>query len=231
VGPAARHPDSSRCQGLQTSDGSGVGARALDPESRRWLKTLDEGSPSRDEALAELHQLLLRAAHAELGRRRGRHPLAGPELEDLAHQAAHDAMLGIVNKLGQFRGESRFTTWAYKFVILEVSSKLGRHFWQRPTVRLEGAEWDRLPDRFGVSPHDHAAQAELVTALRRAVSDELTEHQRRVFVALVVDGVPLEALAIELGSNRNAIYKTMFDARRKLRAALVTNGHMEVTPS
>jgi RNA polymerase sigma-70 factor (ECF subfamily) len=203
----------------------------MDSETRRWLANLDEASRRRPEALNELHQLVLRAAHAELGRRRGRHSLAGPELEDLAHQAAHDAMLAIVAKLGQFRGESRFTTWAYKFVILEVSSKLGRHFWQRPTVPLDGTEWDRLPDRFGISPDDHAAQVELVRVLRQAVTEELTEHQRRVFVALVVEGVPLDALVCQLGSNRNAIYKTMFDARRKLRAALVANGLIDTSKS
>ena len=203
----------------------------MDSETRQWLANLDQASPRRPEALTELHRLLLRAAHAELGRRRGRHSLAGPELEDLAHHAAHDAMLAVVAKLEQFRGESRFTTWAYKFVILEVSSKLGRHFWQRPTVALDGAEWGRLPDRFGVSPHDHAAQVELVRAVRQAVTEELTEHQRRVFVALIVEGVPLDALVCQLDSNRNAIYKTMFDARRKLRAALVANGFIDTSPA
>jgi RNA polymerase sigma-70 factor (ECF subfamily) len=196
----------------------------MDSETRQWLANLDEASPRRPEALTALHQLLLRAAHAELGRRSGRHSLAGPEVDDVAHQSAHDAMLAIVAKLGQFRGESRFTTWAYKFVILEVSSKLGRHFWQRPAVPLDGSDWDRLPDRFGISPDDHAAQVELVRALRRAVTEELTEHQRRVFLALVVEGVPLDALVCQMDSSRNAIYKTMFDARRKLRTALVANG-------
>jgi len=89
---------------------------------------------------------------AELGRRAGRHPVTGPELDDLAHQSADDALLAVTAKLGQFRGESRFTTWAYKFVVLEVSSKLGRHFWQRPAVVLDAADWDRLPDPFRDQP-------------------------------------------------------------------------------
>ena len=129
-------------------------------------------------------------------------------------------------KLGKFRGESRFTTWAYKFVVLEVSSKLGRHFWQRPAVVLDAVAWDRLPDRFGISPADHTEQEDLVAALHRAVEEELTERQRRVFVAIVVNGVPLDALVVQLGSSRNAIYKTMFDARRKLRAALAAKGYL-----
>ena len=74
------------------------------------------------------------------------------------------------------------------------------------------------------------APDEWVRALRRAVEDELTEHQRRVFTAIVVDGVPLDALAAKLGSSRNALYKTMFDARRKLRASLVANGYLCENP-
>lgn len=199
---------------------------SLDEESRRWLRELGGDGPARDDAVARLHELVLRVAYAELGRRRGRHPITGPELDDLAHQAADDALVAITAKLATFRGESRFTTWAYKFVILEVSTKLGRHFWQRPTVSLGANDWDRLPDRFGVAPEDHAQRRELIGALRRCVAEQLTAHQREVFVALVVDGVPLDALVARLGSNRNALYKTMFDARRKLRAALVANGYL-----
>lgn len=204
---------------------------AQDQETVEWLRDLDSGNPHRDRALERLHRLLLRVARAEVARRRGSHPLSGPEQEDLAHHAAHDAMMAMVGKLGEFRGESRFTTWAYKFVIFEVSSKLGRHFWRRPTAALDATQWDRLPDRFGVAPEDHAIRAEMVGALRRAVSELLTDHQQRVFVSLVVDGIPLDALASQLGSNRNALYKTMFDARRKLRAALVADGHIDARPA
>ena len=198
----------------------------LDEESRRWMDGLGGTGSARDEALARLHELLLRVARFELGRRRGQHPVTGPEMDDLAHQAADDALIAIVAKLPGFRGESRFTTWAYKFVVLEVSSKLGRHFWQRPRAFMDAGEWERLPDRFGVAPEDDVQRRALIEAVRGAVSEQLTEHQRRVFVAIVVDGVPLDALVARLGSNRNAIYKTMFDARRKLRASLVANGYL-----
>ena len=142
-----------------------------DDETARWLLALGGAGPVRELALARLHGLLLRIARAELGRRAGRHPVTGPELDDLAHQSADDALLAVMAKLGQFRGESRFTTWAYKFVVLEVSSKLGRHFWQRPAVVLDAADWDRLPDRFGISPADHAERQDLMGALRRAVEE------------------------------------------------------------
>jgi RNA polymerase sigma-70 factor, ECF subfamily len=170
--------------------------------------------------------MLLRVARAELRRRQG-YAIGGPELDDLAQQAAGDAVVSIVAKLDRFRGESRFTTWAYRFVVLEVSSKLGRHFWRRPGVVMETGDWERLPDRFGVPPDAHAERLEMIRIVSRAVAEELTDHQREVFVALVVDGVPLDALALRLGSSRNAIYKTMFDARRKLRVHLAANGYMD----
>ena len=182
--------------------------------------------PAREAALARLHEMLVRIARGEVGRRAPRLRLAGPELDDLAYQAAADALIAITGKLGQFRGESRFTTWAYKFVIFEVSAKIGRHFWRHPDVRLDAEDWDRLPDRFGFDPAHEAEWRDLLAALRRAVDDELTARQRRIFVAIVLNGVPLDALVIELASNRNAIYKTLFDARRKLRAALAANGYV-----
>jgi RNA polymerase sigma-70 factor (ECF subfamily) len=113
---------------------------------------------------------------------------------------------------------------------LEVSTKLGRHFWQRSKIELDSEGWEHLADRFGMAPEDHALRREFVEAVRNAVDDELSDHQRRVFVAIVVDCVPVEALAISLGSNRNAIYKTMYDARRKLRAALVAKGYLDASP-
>jgi RNA polymerase sigma-70 factor, ECF subfamily len=211
---------------LMNGSGFGAGGCELDQESRRWLDDLSGTGPGRDEALTRLHALLLRVGHTELGRRCDRYRINGPELDDLAHQAADDALVAITAKLSGFRGESRFTTWAYKFVVLEVSAKVGRHFWQRPTTAMDAAAWERLPDRFGVAPDDHAQRRELIDGMRRAVTEQLTAHQRQVFVALVVDGVPLDALVTRTGASRNAIYKTMFDARRKLRAALVANGYL-----
>ena len=163
----------------------------------------------------------------EARRRSPRLRITGPELEDLAYQAAADALMAVTAKLGQFRGESRFTTWAYKFVILEVSAKIGRHFWRRPDVRLDAENWDLLPGRFGFEPAKQSEWRDLLTVLRRAVDTELTPWQREIFVAIVLNGVPLDALVARLGSNRNAIFKVVFDARRKLRAALAANGYLD----
>jgi RNA polymerase sigma factor (sigma-70 family) len=199
-----------------------------DEETAQWLSSLSASSQVRDEALSRLHRTLLRIAHAELRRRQGRTLITGKELDDLAHQAADDALVAITRKIADFRGDSRFTTWAYRFVMLEVSSKLGRHFWKRPSVSLEIDDWDRLPHRLGGGPEDDAERRELVNALRKAVEDVLTDRQRHVFVAIVVKGVSMDALVVQLGSSRNAIYKTMFEARRKLRAALVAGGHLGI---
>jgi RNA polymerase sigma-70 factor, ECF subfamily len=203
-----------------------VSAGRIDPESAGWLSALTGTGAEREAALARLHELLVRIARSEVGRRAPRLRIAGPELDDLAYQAAADALLAITAKIGQFRGESRFTTWAYKFVIFEVSAKIGRHFWRHPSVPLDAEDWQRLPDRFGFDPAQESERRDLLAALRRAVDEELTPRQREVFVAIVVNEVPLDALAAQLGSNRNAIYKMMFDARRKLRAALAANGYL-----
>ena len=208
------------------SRGIPVTVARLDPESAGWLSALTGTGAEREAALERLHGLLVRIARGEVARRGPRLQITGPELDDLAYQAAADALVAITAKLGQFRGESRFTTWAYKFVIFEVSAKLGRHFWRRPHLPLDTQDWERLPDRFGFDPAQQSEWRDLVAALRRAVDEELTARQREIFVAVVVNEVPLDALAARLGSNRNAIYKMMFDARRKLRAALAANGYL-----
>ena len=204
-------------------------AEDLDEESAAWLYRLGDGEGERQAAERELHARLVRIALAEVRRRSASTPVTGRELDDIAHQAADDAMLAILAKLGSFRGESRFITWAYRFVILEVSSKLGRHYWRNPPVALDAGQWERLPDRFGIDPARHAETAGLLAEVRRVVEEELTAHQRRIFTAIVVDGIPLDALAAQLGLQRGAIYKVIFDARRKIRRALVANGYLEET--
>jgi RNA polymerase sigma-70 factor (ECF subfamily) len=201
--------------------------RELDAESADWVLRLSAGDRLRREAEVELHARLLRIALAEVSRRSARTPVSGPELTDVAHQAADDAMLAILAKLASFRGESRFMTWAYRFVMLEVSSKLGRHYWRDPPVALDAGQWERLPDRLGIDPQQHAESAAILAEVRRVVDEELTAHQRRVFTAIVVDEIPLDALAARLGVQRNAIYKVIFDARRKIRRTLVANGYLE----
>ncbi|KOV97937.1 RNA polymerase sigma 70 [Streptomyces sp. NRRL WC-3723] len=199
----------------------------MDPESAAWVDALeDSDGPEYEQACARLHTLLVRIAMDDVFRRGPRYRITGPELNDLAHQAAADALMRITHKIHDFRGEARFTTWAFRFVMLEVSSKLGRHFWRVSNARFDPEEWAQIPDRAGVDPVSHSQARELVEAIRDAVDTALSARQRQVFTALVVNGVPLETLASELETNRNALYKTIFDARKKLRARLVASGHI-----
>jgi len=213
---------------LAAVEGARLAVGELDEESAEWLRRLaSSDGTERTTAERDLHATLVRIALAEVRRRSASTPVTGPELDDIGHQAAGDAMLAILAKLGDFRGESRFLTWAYKFVILEVSSKLGRHYWRDPPAVLDAEQWERLPDRLGVAPEQHAAAAGLLAEVRRVIDDELTAHQRRIFVAIVVDGIPLDALSARLDLPRNAIYKVIFDARRKIRGELVAKGYID----
>ena len=202
---------------------------SLDDESAAWLRSLAGAGADHQSAVERLHGLLLRGARSEIHRRGGGHAITGPELDDLATQAASDAVVAVLGRLSVFRGQSRFTTWAYKFVIFEVSNKLGRHYWQRPSATLTSEDWDNLPDRFGFAPDEAAESAALLQAVHHAVDSELTEHQRAVFVGAVVDGIPLDALADRMQTTRGALYKTLYDARRKIRGSLVTNGYLDVS--
>jgi RNA polymerase sigma-70 factor, ECF subfamily len=199
----------------------------LDPDSAEWLRSLGGSAPESEAAQIRLHALLLRIARSEVRRRSGQLKISGPELDDVAHQAANDALMAIIAKTGQFRGDSRFTTWAYKFVMFEVSTKIGRHIWRNPAAPIDAEHWERLPNRLALDPAQETEWRELVAALRRAIDTVLTDRQRRIFVSIVLNKIPVDALAAELGSNRNAIYKTLFDARRKLRATLVANGYLD----
>jgi RNA polymerase sigma-70 factor (ECF subfamily) len=204
---------------------------AMDPdttkasESQVLLDGLRRGGPARDAAIVDLHALLLRGAHFELGRRHAAlaHVSRG-ELEDLAMQAANDALAAILAKLDTFRGASRFTTWAYKFVLLEAGVKARRRAWQRREVALEDDSWRRLSDPTP-GAHETLEETELLRAIATAMDNCLTPHQREVFTALALNGVPIDVLAERLTSTRGALYKTLHDARRKLRAALADAGY------
>jgi RNA polymerase sigma-70 factor, ECF subfamily len=193
--------------------------------SREWVEQLRTEHPRHDRAVAKLHDLLLRVGYHELSRRRGQlRGVSGPEFDDLAHQAAADALVKVLARLDEFRGHSRFTTWAYKFVVFEVSSKVARHSWRRQPPAAAEASWDRLPDLLELRPGDRLEQREQLAALAAAIG-ELSERQREVFVAIALNDVPIDVLAIRFGTNRNAIYKNLFDARRNLRASMAAAGH------
>jgi RNA polymerase sigma-70 factor, ECF subfamily len=197
------------------------------PVERNWVEALTAEGAERDDALAELHDLLLRATRFELNRRGAAlSHVRGEELDDLAVQAANDAMVALLAKLDSYRGASRFTTWAYKFALLEAGVKVRRRAWQGREVVLEPEAWPTFADE-GASVEQGREAAELLSALQQAVREELTEHQREVFTALALNEVPIDVLAERLDATRGALYKTLHDARRKLRAQLEAAGHLE----
>ena len=199
-------------------------APALDEESRTWLRELRAGGATEESAVARLHALLLRAARFEVARRRPTLPhLRGDELDDIATEAADDALMSVLRRLDDFRGASRFTTWVYKFALLEAAVKLRKRAWQGREVPLEPETWG-LFSSAGLGPEAEAEQSELLSTLQAAINDVLTPRQRQVLVALAVNGVPIDVLAERLESNRNALYKTLHDARRKLRNHLEERG-------
>lgn len=194
-------------------------AHLLDAESRAWLAEL-HGEPSiRDAAIARLHALLLHEARYEVRRRTAglAHP-SGRDLDDLAVQAADDALVAILAKLDDFRGDARFTTWARRFAALEVPGKIRRrlgHTRETPT------DSDRWPADFA-EPHDPQQlleASELARTVGQLIAEQLTAHQREVLLAMTIDEVPTDRLAARLHSTPGALYKTLHDARAKLRAS------------
>jgi RNA polymerase sigma-70 factor (ECF subfamily) len=201
-----------------------VVAAPLDDESREWLADLRATGSKHDEAVTRLHALLLRAARFEVARRRPMLPhLRGNDLDDIAQQAADDALMGVLRRLDDFRGASRFSTWAFKFAIYEAAVKLRKRSWQGREIPLEPEGWGSIASA-APTPAIEAEQAELVQTLQTAIAEVLTPHQRRVLVALALNDVPIDVLAERLNTNRNALYKTLHDARRKLRDHLTERG-------
>jgi RNA polymerase sigma-70 factor, ECF subfamily len=191
-----------------------------DAEGRAWIAALRGSGAEREVAAATLHATLLRAARFELSRRRGM--LAGTSretLDDLAMQSADDALSAILGKLDDYRFESRFTTWAYKFAILEAAVRSRRRAWQERELPADPQDSSTLPARV-LDPVEDLEMRERLRAIVSAIQTELSPHQREVLTALVLADVPIDVLAERLGTTRGALYKTLHDARRKLRTAI-----------
>jgi RNA polymerase sigma-70 factor (ECF subfamily) len=200
-----------------------IAAPTLDEESRTWIERLRRGGADSERAVQELHVMLVKAARFELHRRHAALGRGHDETENLAEQSADDALVAILGKLDDFRGESRFTTWAYKFALYEAAVKARRRAWQERELQLEYEFLAQFAD--GRQGPEHRAEShELLAALRQAIESELTAHQRNVLVAITFNDVPIDVLAERLDSSRGALYKALHDARRKLRASLARRG-------
>jgi len=189
-----------------------------------WIAELTTPGPVREDALRRLHALLVRGARYQVSRMSAlRAGMGQRQIEDIVTLAADEAMVAVLGKLATFEGRSRFTTWAYKFAVLQAAVELRRQAWSHREVPLEVAPQLVEPRP---SPDQYAEGADLAATLRDAIERVLTPHQRRIALALIVDEVPIDVLAERLGTNRNALYKTLHDARSRLRAHLTAQGYL-----
>lgn len=195
-------------------------ARELDPASRAWLEQLRRKGPVREAAVGRLHALLLKEARYEVRRRTAglAHP-SGRDLDDLATQAADDALVAVLAKLGQFRGDALFTTWARRFATVEVPGEIRRRLGHTREAPTDSEEWlSRMAG--GEDPEQLVEAREWARSVGRLIATDLTPHQREVLVSLAIEEASAKALAVRLNSTPGALYKTLHDARRKLRAGL-----------
>ncbi len=207
--------------------------RVSPPKTRtneEWLRMLTSRGSEQAEAIADLRALLLRASLYSL--HRTQYPLAylGEEdLRQLAEDSAQEACLALLKHLHEFRGESKFTTWAFKFAVNTALVRARRESWKHVSLDQLLADQelpelpfpDTHPDR---DPDRSAWRAEVWRTLREVIDNELTPRQRQVLIAMTFDEVPMDELTLHLNTNRNAIYKLLHDARRKLKARLEARG-------
>lgn len=194
-------------------------------EPADWVAALQSEGSEQVAALKQLHALMLRACGHQVWRMRTNLPDASPgELDLLVNQAADEAMTALLGKLHTFEGRSRFTTWAFKFAILQAATEVRRIQWQHREVQLR--DLNEPPAPTCDSPELHAEGTALGAAVADAMCRVLTPYQRRIAVALLVDDVPIDVLADRLGTSRGALYKTLHDARVRLRAALIAHGYL-----
>ena len=214
-----RRPDAAD---RSPTDGLGHSSRAR--PSFDWVGELGGPEPGRSQAVARLHAVMLRGARHQVSRMRGMLPDAGPVLlDELSNAAADDATVVLLRKLHTFEGRSEFTTWAFKFAILEASTLVRRYAWSHRDIELpENVEVaDRQP-----GPDLHAEAGDLARAVSTCIDQDLTPHQRRIAIALLVDGVPIDVLADRLQTTRGALYKTLHDARLRIRGRLTELGYL-----
>jgi RNA polymerase sigma factor (sigma-70 family) len=194
--------------------------------NEEWLRTLAAEGQEQAAAIEDLRAFLLRAALYAFSRYRG--DLTRPEIDQLAEDSAQEALLAILRRLPDFRSDSKFTTWAYKFAINFALVAARRERWKAVSLDQllddELPEWPLLGEDHGVLPEHAALQAEVWSTLREVIDHDLTHRQRQVLIALVFNQVPLDELVRHFGSSRNTIYKLVHDARRKLKARLEARG-------
>jgi RNA polymerase sigma-70 factor, ECF subfamily len=200
--------------------------------NQEWLRDLSASGASQDAALADLRDLLLRAALYFFSRNRGDfRGFDRAEISQRAEDCAQDALIAVMNHLSEFRGDSKFTTWAYKFAINIAMMTSRRERWKGVSLDELASysesnffEWMMQDKSDGIAPEQSAMRAEVGTIIQDVIEHDLTEKQRRVLVMMVFNDVPMDEVVRHMDTNRNAIYKLLHDARRKLKSGLQAHG-------
>ncbi len=201
-----------------------VAAPVIADQDFDWVGSLSEHGPARDAAIRRLHVLMVRASRFQLARMGERQRLGEARAEALVQTSADDAVVAILSRLSTFEGRALFTTWAYKFAILHTATAVRRELWAHTEEDLSSIPEPVAPESDPLGRLEGSALAE---ALRRGIDESLTAHQRRVLVAVAVNGVPIDVIADRLGTTRNTVYTTLHDARKRLRTYLVMKGYLD----
>jgi RNA polymerase sigma-70 factor (ECF subfamily) len=196
----------------------------------QWLHELTASGALQESAISELRDLLLRAVLFFFSRNLGDfEKLSRAEILQLAEDCAQDALIAVLNHLSDFRGDSRFTTWAYKFAINMALMTARRE--RRKGVSVEqlfstdnGASFEWTLEDIKNLPDQATVQAEIRGIIQQVIEHDLTDRQRRVLLMMVFHDIPMDEVVQQLDTNRNAIYKMLHDARRKLKQRLQAHG-------
>ena len=195
-------------------------------DNETWLQDLQAGGTQRDTALADLRALLLRALPQGISKLLSPD---NPEFESFIEDTAQETLLRVLARLDTFEGRSQFTTWVYKISVRVALNELRRRKWR--DVSLEGLMEDEADDS---APHQFASfepgpaaiveRADVLQRVQDIMAEELTERQRAAMYAINMQGVPMEVVAQRMGTNRNALYKLLHDARLRLKHRLEREG-------
>lgn len=200
-------------------------------DNAQWLAELSDGGDAQAAALSDLRSRLKRSILYYLSQERSDlRDRSGQELERMADDLAQDATLRVIDNLDNFRGESQFLTWANRIAVRLAISDLRRARYRDFSLDNLTADGELQPaggmisSSAPTSPERSVEQTEILSKINRAIEEALTERQQRALVAVALNGVPMDVVAEQMDTNRNALYKLLHDARRKLRAHLEAQG-------
>jgi RNA polymerase sigma-70 factor (ECF subfamily) len=199
--------------------------------NEEWLHDLTATGELQEAAITDLRDLLLRATLYFFSRNRDDlSELNRDEIMQRAEDGAQEALIAVMNHLPDFRGDSKFTTWAYKFAINIALMTSRRERWKNISLDQLSSEDGSIPawllrdKSTGAAPDQSALQGEVGDLIREVIEHELTDKQRQILLMMVFQEVPMDEVVHRFGTNRNAIYKLLHDARRKLKARLQAHG-------